>query len=102
VAIISLRLLTNRRADLVRDRSRSTNRPGVRGPHALARKAEAAERQHTAVPGEAVIARPVRTLAQEVRIPNDKVAGIDRLIEALGPDPRPPPLRRAAPHQPTG
>lgn len=43
---------------------------------------EAAERQHTSVPGEAVIAQLVRTLAQEVETLNDKVAEVDRLIEA--------------------
>nr|WP_244188151.1 IS110 family transposase [Streptomyces regalis] len=132
-AIIELRLLTNRRADLVRDRTRAVNRlrstltgmfraleralvltndgplvllvgyqtpaalrrlgvarltrwlhtRGVRGPDGLAKKAvEAAERQHTAVPGEAVIAQLVRTLGQGVQALNEKVAEIDRLIEA--------------------
>jgi hypothetical protein len=42
---------------------------------------EAAERQHTAVPGEAVIAQLVRTLAEEVQVLNAKVAEVDRLIE---------------------
>ncbi|GAA4032504.1 MULTISPECIES: IS110 family transposase [Streptomyces] len=132
-ATIELRLLTNRRTDLVRDRTRSINRlrsaltgmfpaleralvltsagplvllagyqtpaalrrlgtarltrclrtRGVRSPEELAMKAvEAAERQHTSVPGEAVIAQLVRTLAQEVETLNDKVAEVDRLIEA--------------------
>lgn len=132
-ATIEFRLLTNRRTDLVRDRTRSINRlrsaltgmfpalervlvltsdgplvllagyqtpaalrrlgvawltrwlraRGVRSPDGLAKKVmEAAERQHTSVPGEAVIAQLVRTLAQEVETLNEKVAEVDRLIEA--------------------
>jgi transposase len=132
-AIIELRLLTNRRADLVRDRTRAINRlrsaltgmfpaleralvltsdgplvllagyqtpaalrrlgvarltrwlrtRGVRRAEGLAKRVvDAAERQHTAVPGEAVIAQLVRTLAQEVQALNEKVAEIDQLIEA--------------------
>ncbi|CAM5657178.1 hypothetical protein SAURM35S_06878 [Streptomyces aurantiogriseus] len=132
-ATIELRLLTNRRTDLVRDRTRSINRlrsaltgmfpaleralvltsagplallaghqtpaalrrlgtarltrwlrtRGVRSPEGVAKKAvEAAERQHTSVPGEGVIAQLVRTPAQEVEALNEKVAEVDRLIEA--------------------
>ncbi|MEV1084064.1 IS110 family transposase [Streptomyces sp. NPDC050211] len=131
-ATIELRLLTNRRSDLVRDRTRSINRlrsaltgmfpaleralvltsagplvllagyqtpaalrrlgaarltrwlraRGVRSPEGLAKKAvEAAERQHTAVPGETLIAQLVLTLAEEVQVLNEKVAEVDRLIE---------------------
>lgn len=55
---------------------------GVRSPEELAATAvEAAEQQHTAVPGEAVIAQLVRTLAADVRVLNEKVAEVDRLIE---------------------
>jgi transposase len=56
---------------------------GVCSPDGLAKKVvEAAGRQHTAVPGEAAIAQLVRRLAQEVQALNQKVAGIDQLIEA--------------------
>lgn len=111
-ATIELKVLTNRRTDLVRDRTRAINRlrstltgmfpaleracvltsvgplilldgyqtpaairrmgtarltrwlraRGVRSPEELAAAVEAAEQQHTAVPGEAVIAQLVRTL----------------------------------------
>lgn len=55
---------------------------GVRSPEELATTAvEAAEQQHTAVPGEMVIAQLVRILAADVRVLNDKVAEVDRLIE---------------------
>ncbi|MEU9454508.1 IS110 family transposase [Streptomyces sp. NPDC048277] len=131
-ATIELKILTNRRTDLVRDRTRSINRlrstltdmfpaleralaltstgplvlldgyqnpaairrmgiarltrwlraRGVRSPEELATTAvEVAEQQHTAVPGEAVIAQLVRTLAADVRVLNEKVAEVDRLIE---------------------
>ncbi|MCX4752439.1 IS110 family transposase [Kitasatospora purpeofusca] len=54
----------------------------VRSASALAATAyEAAERQHTSVPGEKTIAQMVRTLAEEVMILNEKVAEIDKLIE---------------------
>lgn len=55
---------------------------GVRTPEELAATAvEAANQQHTAVPGEALIAQLVRTLAVDVRVLNEKVAEADRLIE---------------------
>ncbi|MEV6602129.1 IS110 family transposase, partial [Actinoplanes sp. NPDC051346] len=55
---------------------------GVRSPQELAATAVgAAEQQHTTVPGEAVIARLVQTLAADVRALNEKIAQIDRLIE---------------------
>ncbi|WP_439679290.1 IS110 family transposase [Embleya sp. MST-111070] len=131
-ATVELRLLTERRVDLVSERTRTTNRlkalltsmfPAleraldigttgaltllagyrtptairrtglrrlttwltnrkVRGAEALATKAvEAAERQHTAVAGEAAIARMVLTLAKEVTTLNEKIRDTDKLIE---------------------
>ncbi|MEU2245047.1 IS110 family transposase [Streptomyces sp. NPDC018338] len=131
-ATIELKILTNRRTDLVRDRTRAINRlrstltgmfpaleralvltstgplvlldgyqtpasirrigttrltrwlraRGVRSPEELATTAvEAAEQQHTAVPGEAVIAQLVWTLAADVRVLNEKVAEVDQVIE---------------------
>jgi transposase len=54
----------------------------VRSAEALAATAvEAADRQHTAVPGQAAIAEMVRTLAEEVVTLNEKIAEIDKLIE---------------------
>ncbi|MEV0695065.1 IS110 family transposase [Streptomyces sp. NPDC050388] len=54
----------------------------VRGAESLAKAAvEAAERQHTAVAGEKVIAKVVHTLAREVMALNEKITEIDRLIE---------------------
>jgi transposase len=54
----------------------------VRGAENLAKAAvEAAERQHTAVAGEKVIAAMAHTLAREVMALNDKIAEIDKLIE---------------------
>ncbi|MHC6625479.1 IS110 family RNA-guided transposase [Streptomyces globosus] len=54
----------------------------VRGAEALAKAAvDAAERQHTAVAGEQVIAKMVHTLAREVMALNEKIAEIDKLIE---------------------
>lgn len=54
----------------------------VRGAENLAKAAvEAAERQHTAVVGETVIAKMVHTLAKEVMALNEKIAEIDKLTE---------------------
>jgi len=54
----------------------------VRGAETLAKAAiEAAERQHTSVNGEKVIAKMVHTLAREVMALNEKIAEIDKLIE---------------------
>jgi transposase len=54
----------------------------VRNAHDLATAAvEAAERQHTAVPGEAAIAAMARALAEEVIALNEKITEIDKLIE---------------------
>ncbi|MEU1569312.1 IS110 family transposase [Streptomyces mirabilis] len=54
----------------------------VRSAESLAKAAvEAAERQHTAVVGETVIAKMVHTLTKEVMSLNEKIAEIDKLIE---------------------
>ncbi|BAC75349.1 transposase [Streptomyces avermitilis] len=54
----------------------------VRGAENLAKAAvEAAERQHTAVAGEKVIAQMVHTLAKEVMALNEKITGTEKLIE---------------------
>lgn len=54
----------------------------VRGAENLAKAAvEAAERQHTAVTGEKVIAQMVHTLAKEVMALNEKITGTEKLIE---------------------
>ncbi|MGW1810237.1 IS110 family transposase [Streptomyces sp. NPDC002078] len=130
--VVELRLLTDRRTDLVAERTRVINRlrallnsmfpaleraldldnagplrllsgyqtPAairragikrlttwlrnrkVRGAQALAEKSvEAAERQHTAVAGEKVMARMVHTLTEEVMTLNEKIAATDTLIE---------------------
>jgi transposase len=55
----------------------------VRAPEALAEAAlEAAERQHTAVPGEKITAQVIHTLAKEVMGLNEQIAEIDKLIAA--------------------
>ncbi|MGW2402134.1 IS110 family transposase [Kitasatospora sp. NPDC001664] len=55
----------------------------VRGCVSLARLAvDAAERQHTAVPGEKATARMVHTLAREVMDLNEKIAQADQAIQA--------------------
>jgi transposase len=55
----------------------------VRGAAELAQAAmEAAERQHSTVPGEKVIAQLVHTLAKEVMGLNEQIAEIDKLIAA--------------------
>ncbi|MFF9778587.1 IS110 family transposase [Streptomyces sp. NPDC013978] len=54
----------------------------VRNAKALAEAAvEAAERQHTAVPGEKTIAQLVHTLAEEVMALNEQISETDKLIE---------------------
>ncbi|MFH8337541.1 IS110 family transposase [Streptomyces sp. AM6-12] len=70
-----------RRTGLRRLTTWLTNRK-VRSAQALATKAvEAAERQHTAVAGEAAISRMVLTLAKEVMTLNEKISETDKLIE---------------------
>ncbi|MFF2430911.1 IS110 family RNA-guided transposase [Streptomyces mirabilis] len=55
----------------------------VRGAEDLAAAAlEAAERQHTAVTGEKVIAQVIHTLAKEVMSLNEQITEIDKLIAA--------------------
>jgi transposase len=54
----------------------------VRGADQLAAKAvQAAENQHTAVPGEKITAQVVHSLAREVMALNEKIAETDKLIE---------------------
>ncbi len=54
----------------------------VRNPRSLAETAvEAAERQHTAVPGEKTLAKLVHTLAGEVMALNEQISELDKLIE---------------------
>ncbi|WP_436775887.1 IS110 family transposase [Yinghuangia sp. YIM S09857] len=130
---VELRILTDRRSDLVADRTRRINRlrgqlsgifpaleravdlgnvgplvllTGYQTPAAIrragrrrlatwlgnrkVRSAEdlaavalaAAERQHTAVPGEKIAAQVVHTLAKEVMGLNEQIAEIDKLIAA--------------------
>ncbi|WP_329156964.1 MULTISPECIES: IS110 family transposase [unclassified Streptomyces] len=53
----------------------------VRGAEVLAETAvEAAERQHTAVPGEKITAQVIHTLAKEVMSLNEQITEIDKLI----------------------
>ncbi|WP_308363831.1 IS110 family transposase [Streptomyces sp. ISL-86] len=55
----------------------------VRSPEALAEAAlEAAERQHTTLPGEKITAQVIHTLAKEVMGLNEQIAEIDKLIAA--------------------
>lgn len=83
-----LRLLTGyqtpaaiRRAGITRLAKWLANRK-VRNARALAEAAvEAAERQHTAVPGEKTIAKLVHTLAEEVMALNEQIRELDKLIE---------------------
>ncbi len=83
-----LRLLTGyqtpdaiRRAGATRLTKWLANRK-VRNAGTLAEAAvEAAERQHTAVPGEKTIAKLVHTLAEEVMALNGHIAELEKLIE---------------------
>lgn len=55
----------------------------VRGAEALAEVAlQAAERQHTTVPGEKITAQVIHTLAKEVMGLNEQIVEIDKLIAA--------------------
>ncbi|WP_406227637.1 IS110 family transposase [Streptomyces anthocyanicus] len=55
----------------------------VRNPDQLAETAvQAADRQHTSLPGEKLTAQMVHTLAKEVMALNQQVAGLDKLMEA--------------------
>jgi transposase len=83
-----LRLLTGyqtpaaiRRAGVTRLTTWLANRK-VRNARSLAEAAvEAAERQHTSVPGEKTIAKLVRTMAEEVMALNERICEVDKLIE---------------------
>jgi hypothetical protein len=71
-----------RRAGVTRLTKWLANRK-VRNARTLAETAvEAAERQHTAVPGEKTIARLVHTLAEEAMTLNEQISETDKLIEA--------------------
>ncbi|WP_329473191.1 IS110 family transposase [Streptomyces sp. NBC_01723] len=131
--VTDLRILTNRRTDLVADRTRTVNRlraqltsifpsleraldlantgpltllTGYQTPAALRRigvkrletwlrnrkviradrlavtAVQAAERQHTSLPGEELTAQLVHTLAKEVIVLNQQITEVDKLIEA--------------------
>ncbi len=131
--VTDLKILTNRRTDLVADRTRTVNRlraqltsifpsleraldfantgsltllTGYQAPAAIRRigakrletwlrnrkvtragrlaetAVQAAERQHTSLPGEELTAQLVHTLAKEVMVLNQQIAEVDKLIEA--------------------
>jgi len=131
--VTDLKILTNRRTDLVADRTRTVNRlraqltsifpsleraldlantgpltllTGYQTPTAIRRigakrletwlrnrkvtragrlaeaAVQAAERQHTRLPGEELTAQLVHTLAKEVMALNQQIAEVDKLIEA--------------------
>ncbi|MEV0643248.1 IS110 family transposase [Streptomyces sp. NPDC050619] len=70
-----------RRAGITRLTSRPANRK-VRSARSLAEAGvEAAERQHTAIPGEKTIAKLVHNLAEEVMALNQQISETDKLIE---------------------
>ncbi|MFF3607897.1 IS110 family transposase [Streptomyces sp. NPDC002463] len=58
------------------------NRKVLRADQLAEVAVEAAERQHTSLPGERLTAQMVHTLAMEVMTLNEQVAGLDKLIEA--------------------
>ncbi|WP_328792953.1 MULTISPECIES: IS110 family transposase [unclassified Streptomyces] len=58
------------------------NRKVLRADQLSATAVEAAERQHTSLPGEKLTAQIVHTLAKEVMALNEQVAELDKLIEA--------------------
>ncbi|WP_327388319.1 IS110 family transposase [Streptomyces sp. NBC_01207] len=58
------------------------NRKVLRADQLSATAVEAAERQHTSLPGEKLTAQMVHTLAKEVMALNEQVAELDKLIEA--------------------
>ncbi|MFD3701355.1 IS110 family transposase [Streptomyces sp. NPDC058646] len=58
------------------------NRKVLRADQLAATAVEAAERQHTSLPGEKLTAQMVHTLAKEVMALNEQVAELDKLIEA--------------------
>ncbi|MFJ9924123.1 IS110 family transposase [Streptomyces rubiginosohelvolus] len=58
------------------------NRKVLRADQLAETAVEAAERQHTSLPGEKLTAQMVHTLAKEVMALNGRVAELDKLIEA--------------------
>ncbi|WP_438291837.1 IS110 family transposase [Streptomyces sp. HUAS TT7] len=58
------------------------NRKVLRADQLAETAVEAAERQHTSLPGEKLTAQMVHTLAKEVMLLNEQVAEFDKLIEA--------------------
>ncbi|MFJ6785306.1 IS110 family transposase [Streptomyces yangpuensis] len=58
------------------------NRKVLRADQLAEAAVEAAERQHTGLPGEKLTAQMVHTLAKEVLALNEQVAELDKLIEA--------------------
>lgn len=58
------------------------NRKALRADQLAEAAVEAAERQHTSLPGEKLTAQMVHTLAKEVMLLNEQVAELDKLIEA--------------------
>lgn len=58
------------------------NRKVLRADQLAETAVEAAERQHTSLPGENLTAQMVHTLAKEVMALNEQVAELDKLIEA--------------------
>jgi transposase len=58
------------------------NRKVLRADQLAETAVEAAERQHTSLPGETLTAQLVHTLAKEVMTLNEQVAELDKLIEA--------------------
>ncbi|WP_030211864.1 IS110 family RNA-guided transposase [Streptomyces bikiniensis] len=58
------------------------NRKVLRANQLAETTVEAAERQHTSLPGEKLAAQMVHTLAKEVSALNEQIAKVDKLIEA--------------------
>ncbi|MFE7161780.1 IS110 family transposase [Streptomyces sp. NPDC057636] len=58
------------------------NRKVLRADQLAETAVEAADRQHTSLPGEKLTAQMVHTLAKEVMLLNEQVAELDKLIEA--------------------
>ncbi|MDX2826700.1 IS110 family transposase [Streptomyces ipomoeae] len=58
------------------------NRKGIRADRLAETAVQAAGRQHTSLPGEKLTAQLVHTLAKEAVVLNQRIAEIDKLIEA--------------------
>jgi transposase len=79
---VDLRILTSRRSDLVADRTRAINRLRARNADAVAATAiEAANAQHTVVPGQQLAGAVVARLAQEVMALDTEIGDTDAMIE---------------------